>query len=78
MDAAAGTLTTAVRVNDETVDKQLTVTDATAAVFIRRQDRRELKGKAGVKAGARVMISSGAAGKVLRARVGTAPKKDQQ
>jgi hypothetical protein len=83
VDPSAGALTVAVKVNDEAVDREFTITDSTTVVLIDGQDRRELKGRDGlkdaaVKQGARVMIFSGPDGQVTRVRIGAPPKNDQE
>jgi hypothetical protein len=90
IDAAAGTLTVAVKQQKEMVDKEFKIDDATKVIVFAGQDKKELSGKDGLKAeqlkeGALVTIASDAAGKVAQIQVGLSkaevkaakPKKGQ-
>src|SRR5262245_47398637 len=83
VDAAAGTITVAVKKKQETVDKEFKIEDTAKVVVFSGSDKKELSAKDGLKSdqlkeGTRVRILTDQAGKVTELQTGDLPKKKKK
>jgi len=80
VDAEKGTITVTVKNKKETADKEFTIGDATKVMVMAGEDKKEMVGKAGLKAeqfkeGAMVGLMLDKDGKVMMVKVGEGKKK---